>query len=527
MIRNNEAAPSAGGVIARATTLIVAMGLLSKLTGLIRSAVIARQFGATGATDAYVVAGTIPTLVFSVVTGALSVAVIPVFTGFLTAGEEERGWRVFAAVTNWLAIGLGLFTLAGMSVTPLLVRLVAPGFAPGAAALTAHLTLIMFPVLLFSGLANLFTGLSNANNIFGPPAAAAVANNLVIIAAALLAGRFGIAGLAAGTTAAMAVTALVQLPPLFRAGFRWRRSLAWREPALRRLVTLMIPVAVGLSANQGYVLIDRVLASTLAPGSLSALNYAQMVMLVPVALFVTALGTAAYPTLTRQAAAARLDELRHTLLRVLRATFLIIIPAAVALGVLARPTVVLLFQRGAFDAAATAMTATALGCYAVGLAGQAGVVVLTRAFYALEDMRTPVYVTAVAVTLNLVLSLALIHPLRLGGLALANSLGALANTGLLLWLLDRRLAGVGSTLPGFLRRVLLAAAAQGTVSYVLAKGVPTGPGPWGAAVSLGLAGTAGWAVFVLAVCALGLEESGLLAARLRRVFKVAGIGPRT
>ena len=217
-----------GGIIVRATSLIVVMGLASKLTGLIRDSVIARQFGATGTTDAYVVAGTIPTLVFSVITGALSVAVIPVFTGYLAAGEEAKGWRVFAGVTNWLAVGLGVLTLAGMSAAAVLVHLVAPGFAPQESALAGRLTQIMFPVLLFSGMSNLFTGLSNANNIFGVPAAATVANNLVIIAAALLSTRFGIAGLAAGTAAAMAVAALVQLPPLFRAGFRFRPGFAWR-----------------------------------------------------------------------------------------------------------------------------------------------------------------------------------------------------------------------------------------------------------------------------------------------------------
>jgi len=512
---------SAGRIIVRATALIVVMGLLSKLTGLVRDTVIAHQFGATGLTDAYVVASTIPTLVFSMITGALAVVVVPVFTAYLAAGEEEKAWRVFASVTTWLFLLLAGFTLLGMVFSRLFVHLVAPGFAPATAALAVQLTYIMFPLLLFTGMSNLFTGLSNANNIFGVPAFAAVANNLVIIGAALfLAGRFGIRGLALGTALAMAAAALVQLPPLFRAGFRFGWSLHFRDPGLVKLVVLMVPVAIGLSANQAYVVIDRVLASGLNAGSLSALNYAQKVMLVPVGLFVTALGTAVYPTITRLAARARMDELRDTLLRALRAVFLVIVPSAVVLGVLARPVVTLLFERGAFDAHAAVLTATALAFYAVGLAGQAGVVLLTRAFYALEDTRTPVYITVAAVLINLVLSLVLIRPMQLGGLALANSLGALANTGLLIWLLDRRVAGLKNALLGFLLRVGLAALPMGAVSYAVygaTAALTNGSGLWSAAAGLTLAGVAGLLVFVLIVRGLGLEEVGLLAAYVRRV----------
>lgn len=516
---------SSGTLIVRATALIVALGLLSKLTGLIRDTVIARQFGATGLTDAYVVASTIPTLVFSVITGALVVVVVPVFTSYLAAGETEKGWRMFASVTNWLFLILAGFTLVGIAGSGFLVRLVAPGFAAPTADLAAGLTGIMFPLLVFTGLANLFTGLSNANNIFGVPAFATVVNNLVIIAAALLwAGRYGIRGLALGTVLAMAATALVQLPPLLKAGFRFRWSLHFRDPGFTRMLVTMVPVAIGLSANQGYIVIDRVLASGLSAGSLSALNYAQKVMLVPVGLFVTAIGTALYPTITRQAAGARMTELRDTVLQALRAVFLLIVPCAVLLGVLARPVVRVLFERGAFDSRAAFLTATALAFYAVGLAGQAGVVVLTRAFYALEDMRTPVYVTVAAVGINLVFSLCLIGPMRLGGLALANSLGALANTGLLLWLLDKKIRGVGTSLSGFLFRLGLAALPLGLVSFAVYRGVTaflTG-GLFLTVAALAVATMTGLLVFVVVARGLGLKDMDILVESLRRKLAISG-----
>ncbi len=510
------------GIIVRATALIIAMGLLSKLTGLIRDTAIAHRFGATGLTDAYIVGSTIPTLVFSVITGALAVVVVPVFTDYLA--EEERAWRLFASVTNWLFLILAGLTVLGMAESALFVRLVAPGLAPATAALAVQLTYIMFPLLAFTGMSNLFTGLSNANNIFGVPAFSVVVNNLVIIGAVLLPG-FGIRGLAVGTALAMAAAALVQLPPLFRTGFRFRWTFDVRDPALSRLLVLAVPVAIGLSANQGYILIDRVLASGLSPGSLSALNYAQKVMLVPVGLFITALGTAVYPTLTRLSAGAMTDELRETLLRALRAVFLVIVPCAVLLGVLARPVVALLFERGAFGAHAAAMTSTALAYYAVGLAGQAGVVVLTRAFYALGDTRTPVWVTVAAVLTNLAFSLLLIRPLQLGGLALANSLGALVNTGLLIWLLDRRVAGLKNAFPGFFARLGLAALGLGAVSYAVYGGMAASIyGLVSAAAGLTLAAVCGLTVFVLVVRGLGLEEIGLLAGYLGR-FSLVPVAP--
>ncbi|MCL6639428.1 MAG: murein biosynthesis integral membrane protein MurJ, partial [Firmicutes bacterium] len=451
---------STGRTIAGATLVIAFFSLLSRVLGLVRESVIAHRFGASSATDAYNVSFAVPSMLFFIISGALATVVVPVFTEYAERGERREAWRVFSGVFNFTAVIFLVLSLAGMALAPFLVRLTAPRFDAATAALAVDLTRIMFPLLLFAGLAALFTGLLNANSIFGVPAFSNSVNNAVIIASAVTLGSlYGIHGLAAGTVLAMACMAAVQLPPLLRAGFRFRAGFPAAHPGVLKVYHLALPVALGLSLNQLPVLINSVLASGLAPGSISSLNYANRLIQFPLALFVMALGTAVFPTLSGQAARDDREALTGTMARIIKITALGIVPAAAGLAALAAPIVALLYQRGAFDARATEMTAAALLFYSVGLVGQAGVQVLSRGFYALQDTRTPVKFTAVSVLLNLAASLVLVRFLQHGGLALAASLANLANMALLLHFLGRRLPGLLDAGMGRFTVLVLAASA--------------------------------------------------------------------
>ncbi|MGO0123582.1 murein biosynthesis integral membrane protein MurJ [Desulfothermobacter acidiphilus] len=500
-----------GRLVFKATLLIAFFSLLARLLGFLRDVVIAHLYGASAATDAYLVAFTVPNVLLAIVTGALATVVVPVFAEYAADERREEGWRVFNWVFNLVTLALLLTWLVSYPLASRLVFWLAPGLPPETMELAIKLTRIMLPVLLFFGWANYFNGLLNANQIFGLPAASVAVNNAVIIVAALTLGAvFGIEGLAWGTVLGMVAAALIQIPALWRLGFRWRPELNWRHPGVKKVFVLLLPVAVGVSINQAYVIIDRILASGMAEGSISALNFANKLVQLPIGLFILALGTAVFPTLTHRAAEGQHEEVAWLLDRTLRFNLLLTLPAAVGLIVLRHPIVAFLFQRGAFDARATAMTAAALLCYSVGMVSYAANILLTRGFYALHDTRTPVKLTLITVIVNLVLSLILMHPLQHAGLALANSLAAWVNT----WMLYRSLSARLPTLyrakdwiPFSLRSslacALLALSSWGIYRFT---GGLLPAGFWGEGIRLGAAIAGGGGLYAFLLYLLGFEE---------------------
>ena len=508
-------------IVARATAVIAVFTLLSKILGFLREVALAYVFGASAATDAYLVAFTVPNVIFAVLGGALTVMAVPLFASYASAGKRDEAWRLFAVFSTLLGLVLLAVVLTGVPCARQIVWLVAPGLPEGTARLAASLLAVMLPGVLFLSLANLFYGLLNASNIFGPPALGSVVTNIFIVASILAGLRFGITAVAAGTTLGYLAALVLQLPYLRRAGFIFRPSLEFRHPGLKRAFGLMFPVMVGTGIGQIYLIIDRVLASGLPEGSISALNYASKLILLPQGVLVMALSTAIFPALSHKAASGDQAGFSHTLLRAVKTVLLVALPAGVGLAVLREPVVRLLFMRGAFDEDDLAMTVFALLCFSLGLAGQCLGPVLTRGFYALQDTATPVKVGVATVTLNLALSLVLVRPLAHGGLALANSLAATFNVAVLFYLLVRRVPGLGArsvlffaagaALASFLAGGA-AALADGFLARVLAGGT--------AALALRLAGDAlaGLLVFAGTCRFLRLDEYLYLEGVLRRAF---------
>ncbi|MBO8137681.1 MAG: murein biosynthesis integral membrane protein MurJ [Desulfotomaculum sp.] len=519
---------SAGSVIARATLVIALINLLSRLLGFIRETVIAQQFGATGVTDAYLVAYTIPYVLQSVLGMALATVVVPIFSEYEARGQRREAWQLFGTVTNLTGLAFIVLTSIGIFGAPVLVKILAPGLNEETAVLAQELTRIMFPMLVFMGLSTLFNGLLNANNIFAIPSFSVVAANIVVIISTLTLGEvMGVQGLAVGTVLGMVVAAAIQIPALYRSGFRCRLSFDWSHPDVRKVMSLMLPVALGVSVNQVYIIIDRILASGLAEGSIAALNFSNRLILLPIGLFVMAVGTAFYPTLTRQAVDPSAGDMAATLRRTFRMVVMMSVPAAVGLIVLRHPIIKLLFERGEFDARATEMTAYALLFFSIGLVGQAANVILTRGFYALHDTKTPVKLTVVTIIINLIFSLLLIGPLKHGGLALANSIAALCNTAMLSWFLSRRVKKLWNMkMLGFTFQVLLASAVMAVVTHyadIYAQAFFAAYGTLGLAARVAVSVSTGAGVYLLASLLLRMEElfifinygKRFLASRLR------------
>jgi putative peptidoglycan lipid II flippase len=434
-----------GRRIAGATLIVMFFFVLSRVTGLLREMIIGAQFGTSAELDAYLAAFRIPDLLFQLVAGgALGSAFIPTFSQMWTEKGEARAWQLFSRMLNLVTVLLVMLAgLAAIFARPLVEWIIAPGFEPAQQALTAQLMRWMLVSTVVFGASGLCMGALNAVQHFALPAAAPILYNVAIILGAwLLAPFYGIYGLVIGVVGGALAHFAIQIPGLVAQKAHYRVDFTWRDSAVREVARLMGPRVLGLFFVQLNFLVNTILASQLAEGSLAALNYAWMLMLLPQGIFAQAIATVAFPTFAAQIAARDQDALLRTLDRTLRTILFLTLPAAVGLYVLRVPLIQILLERGNFTAESTAAVAYALQFFALGLVAHALVEIIVRVFYALHDTLTPVIIGIGAMLLNILLSLWWIGWLGYGGLALANSIATGLEMIVLLALLGRRLGAL-------------------------------------------------------------------------------------
>ena len=474
--------------LARAATTVSLAFVASRALGVLREVIIAQQFGTSPELDAYRAAFVIPDTIYLLIAGgALASAFIPTFAGFLARADEaggraptpnhpervegsawESGERLASTIINSVFLFLASISLVVALLAPWLVtNVLVPDFSPEQQALTTMLLRIMLISTTIFGVSGIAMSILNARQHFLLPALAPIVYNLAIIAGALLLGpRIGVMGLTVGIVAGALAHLLVQVPALVRYGFHWQPALALGNAHVREVARLMGPRVFGLAITQLNFFINARLASGLAAGSLAALYYAWTIMLLPEGVVAQALATAIFPTFAAQSARGELAQMRATFATAMRSLLFLILPATVGLFVARGPIISVLLQRGRFDATSTELTAFALQFYALGLVAHSALEIITRAFYALHDTRTPVAVGAAAMALNVVLSLLLIQRLSFGGLALANTVATTLEVSSLFLLLRRRMGGVnGSMLAPAAARMTLAALLMGVCLY--------------------------------------------------------------
>lgn len=407
----------------------------SRLLGLVREQVFAALFGGGMAMDAFTAAFRIPNLLRDLFAeGALSTAFVTTFSKTIARGGDADAWRLAHKVATMTALVLGLLCIVGIIFSGQLVHLLAPGFDPEKAALTAQLTRIMFPFILLVSLAALTMGMLNAKNVFGVPAMASSFFNIGSIVGGVGLGywidpHFGtraLIGLAFATLIGGALQLAVQLPSLARLGYRFRPDFHWRDPGVKAILLLMGPAVIAASTTQFNVLVNSMFASTLGDGAIFWLAIAFRLMQLPLGVFGVALGSVTLPLLSRLAVAGRLDAFRSELARAIRWALLLTLPSTVGLIMLAEPIISVLYQHGKFTAFEAGQAAGALRFYAIGLAGYAALKVLVNAFYALDRRKTPMLVSFLAVGLNLVFNWLFTFRLGWGHRGLAFSTGCLA-----------------------------------------------------------------------------------------------------
>jgi putative peptidoglycan lipid II flippase len=437
--------------IARAAGLVMVAFVVNSLMGLLRQILITQAFGTDAALDAFYAAARLPEIVFSLVAGgALASAFIPTFTGFVESKKTKQAWQLASAIFNLVALLLGAVCALAWVFAPQLVgRVLVPQFDAVQQALTVELLRIQLITPVVFGASGLLMGILNAHQSFLLPALAPSMLWLgVIIGVLFFAPAIGIHGLAWGAVLGAFLHLGVQLPALVSKGPRYQFILGLGLASVRQVARLMGPRLLGVAVVQLNFLVNVIVASGLAEGSLAAITVAFSVMLMPQQAIGQAIAIAALPTFSAQVARGKLNEMRSSLVSSLRGIFLLSIPASVGLVLLREPIVALLFQRGEFGPDDTQLVAWGLLWYAAGLLGHTVVEIASRAFYALKDTRTPVLVGAGAMSLNVALSLTLpgafarIGWMPHGGLALANSAATFLEMLVLLYLIRGRLQGL-------------------------------------------------------------------------------------
>ncbi len=489
--------------VARSAGIVSVAVMFSRIFGLIREQIFAYYFGAGFLYDAYVVAFRIPNVLRDLFAeGALSAAFVKVFTDFQINKSEKEAWRLASLVFNALAVVLSVVCIVGILFSHYFVDLVADGFSPEKAALATTLTQIMFPFILLVALAAVAMGVLNTKGVFGVPASASTVFNVFSIAFGLglayyLSGggwfssadknavpgesaQWAIIGMSIGTLIGGVSQCVMQIPSLYKVGFRFSPLVSFTDEGVKRVMSLMTPAILGTSAAQINVLINTFYVSGI-DGAQGWLNYAFRLMQFPIGLFGVAIGTASIPVLSRLASSGKIGEFRETLSSSMNLVLLMTIPSACGLIVLGKPIISLIYEHGKFDAAATSMTAMALAGYSVGLAGYAAIKVLSPAFYAMNDAKTPMYIALASIAVNAVgcyffrewlsnygVTPETPHGYGHVGVALATSCVALINLVALLFFMRRKIGRLngGAIVSSFLK-IGAASAIMSAVCYAV------------------------------------------------------------
>jgi len=488
---------SSAVALARAGLLVSGAYLVARVLGYVRVVVIGTTFGAGSDLDAFFAAFRIPDLIFQLVAaGAVASAVVPIVSGLIANGDPSRAWRVVSTLVNLMLGGLLVLAVAAFILAPQFVPAITPGFDAAQLAKTVDLTRIMLASPILLALGAIATSALNADRRFAASAVAPIVYNLAIIGAAvLLSDSMGVTGLALGVVAGSFGLLAVQVPPLLRGGFKYAPRIDLSDDQARKLLVLMGPRVLGLSASQITMVVMTSLASGVGLGAVSAFTIAFAVLQIPMGVIGIPLGIVIFPSLSRELAVGRTGSYLELISRSVRILLFVMIPIAALGWVLSVQVIDLLLGYGRFDADAVQLTANTLELFLIGLPAHATIGVLARAFYARQDTRTPVLAAILAVVINISIGVALVGRVGLPALGLAIAAGAWAEAILLLVVLRRREPGLD--VRGILSvgaRAIIAAAAAAIVALVI--------GPWGLApVADGK--LAGLAVAALATLAAG------------------------
>lgn len=451
----------------KSALLIMIITLIGRVIGLVRGIFVGAEFGTTLEASAYRLAYTIPSTLFVFVPGALNAIFIPSLKAHITMGKTEEARTLFQKLFTLSVAIIFILTVVLWVFAEPIMTLISPGSSSELLSLSAQLLRWMLPSLFFIILIGLFSSTLNVHNSFVLPNVGTISNSLIVIASLLiLAPIYHIYALAIGTTLGFAGAALIMLPKVYKEKYSLKPNWKWKDPELRKIGERFLPIMLGSFITSINEFLEKFLISGLGDDKIAALGYAKEVYQVPMAIFLAALAMPLFPQLVEHYTRQDTKAMKQTIEKGLTYLLLLMIPTTVGIWLLSKPIVSVIYERGVFSAYSTEITAFALIFFALGLYPLTVRDVLTRAFYAMENTKTPVMAGVVQMIIYVISTIAFIPLLGFAGAAMGWTFGAIVNALLLWWILQRRIgAFVHLSFMKTVLRVTISAMGMGLFLY--------------------------------------------------------------
>lgn len=504
--------------IVSAALLLVAVNVISKTVGFLREAFVAAHFGTTSSADIFVAVATVPNLLVTITTGALSAALIPIIIRLRHQKEEARLKQLVGTVFSLTGLLMAVFALFLYLFIGDIADYYVVGFSPEAKQLTVEMFKIILPALVGIGLVAFFASVLNAHEHFFIPSLGPVFYSTgIIIAAAFFADDYGVKSLAVGMSAGVAVELLLGFTVSLKRGIRFSPRILLNED-VKEVGRLIGPILICMGVFEVNIVVNRMFASTLQEGSLAALNYAYILTQLPLSLFVGSMVVPLFPMMSKKISASDMEGLKELLAGSYHLLGILLLPVIGVFIVMAEPVIGVLFQRGQFDARAVQTTGLALATYSLMIMPYAMRDVITRVLYSMKDTWTPVITTVMMVGLNIILMVFLVPRLGMVGITTAVAISTTFAFVRLRRILVRRIGPVETKGSGIWARILTNSAVFTAAAWLLYRGLvfvwsePVGVDLWlRTFISLGVAGV----IYIFLTLQIKAPEVEWLKARLR------------
>ena len=502
---------------AKATMGLMIITLLSKCLGFVREMVLTYAYGTSMQADAYITALTIPEVLFTAIGLALATTFIPLYNENNSIGGKEKSLYFTNNTINIVTFISFLIAIISILFAEPLVRIFAMEFSGDKLELTVNFARILIPSILFIGLKNIMVSYLQINERFVATGLVGFPYNFIVIIAIILSVKINIYILPVATLIGSFSQFFILYLVSRKCGFKYERKFNIKDEYVKKMILLVGPVFIGVAVNQINVIVDKSLASTLGDGFITALNAANKLNGFVLGLFISTIITVIYPMLSKLSVENNKEKFVETVAKSVNIVIVLIIPITVGAMVLSKPIVQILFQRGAFDAQSTYLTSSALVFYAIGMIGFSIRDVLGKVFYSLQDTKTPMIKGAIAVTLNIILNLALIIPMGHRGLALATSLAAIIEIILLFSSLKKKMGYYGQDkIIKTLVKTLISALIMGIITGILYNSFNFTNGLVGQVFGLGVSVLAGALIYGVLIIIFGVEEIKIITGMLKK-----------
>jgi putative peptidoglycan lipid II flippase len=449
----------------KAALFIMIITILSKVLGFGREITLSYFYGASNISDAYLVSITIPNAIFGFVAVGIAAGYIPMYSNIGKNDGEIEANKFTNNLINILLTLCSIIIIFGLLYTPQIVKIFASGFTAETIALTVRFTRISLLAIYFTGVVSIFTGFLQIKNNYIIPALVGLPLNFFIIISIILSQKTDIIVLSIGFVIATASQVVLMLPYMRKSKYKYKRILDIKDKYVTRMACIVMPLILGISVNQINVLVDKTIASRIAVGGISALNYANKINGFVLGIFVLSIVTVLYPIMSKLVAENNIEELKKSLSEAITGINLLVLPSMVGCIIFAEPIVTLLFGRGVFDLQAIKLTSSALLFYSIGMVGFGLREVISRVFYSIQDTKTPMINSALGMVLNIIFNIVLSKYMGIGGLALATSIAAIFTTLLLFISLRKKIGSFGmKKISISFLKMLIASAIMGMLS---------------------------------------------------------------